>query len=374
MSKVGAADQTPRMSMAEKGIIRQMHFDQGMSRTRIACLVKRSLCTVSRLLAQKRAPRTIGRPRILTGAKIDRLCTLLDKMVDDAGGNHEVTLAMLMRRARLKASERTVSDAIHSRGYRFRNMRSKPILTPDDVKERFAWAKKHRTKSGMWWLQNVHIHLDNHVFKRAATAQGRGLLAKRTVRGVYRKKSRSLRPSVVKPNTKLKAGLPKGILKAGGIGGGKVLVWDTVIGKWCGDTAAALYTDVVLPALKTRYGAKCRFCILEDNDPTGNRSNVGMRAKVAAKLDVFCLPKRSPDLNVMDYSVWAEVERRLRVQEKRWPEDKRETRAEFERRLDRVAKALPISFIDKSIMDMKRRCLRLYAAEGGLFEEGGKGK
>ena len=99
-----------------------------------------------------------------------------------------------------------------------------------------------------------------------------------------------------------------------------------------------------------------------------------MRAKVAAKLDVFCLPKRSPDLNVMDYSVWAEVERRLRVQEKRWPEDKCEKRVEFERRLDRVAKALPIRFIDKPIMSMKRRCQRLYAAEGGLFEEGGKGK
>ena len=175
MSQPGSADQTPRLSMAEKGIIRQMHFDQGMSRTRIACLLKRSLSTVSRLLAQKKAPRSIGRPRVLSGAKIDRICTLLDNMVDDAGGNREVTLAMLMRRARLKASERTVSDALHSRGYRFRNMRSKPILTPDDVKERLAWATKHRTKSVVWWLQNVHIHLDNHVFKRAATSQGMGL-------------------------------------------------------------------------------------------------------------------------------------------------------------------------------------------------------
>ena len=85
------------------------------------------------------------------------------------------------------------------------------------------------------------------------------------------------------------------------------------------------------------------------------------------------MPKRSPDLDVVDSAVWSEAERRLRAQEKRWGDGKRETRSEFERRLDRVAKALPSTFIDKSTMDLKRRCERLYVAKGGLFEEGGKG-
>ena len=309
----------------------------------------------------------------MTKAKLDHICSVLDKMVDEAGGNYEVTLPMLLRRARVKASERTVANGIHSRGYRFRNLRSKPILTPEDIEERYAWAKKYRSKPAAWWLRTVHVHLDNHVFKRAATGHGRKLLAKRAVRGAYRKKSRSLRPSVVKPNSKLKAGFPKGILKAGGVGGGKVLVWETVDGTWCGARAAKFYADTVLPAVKERYGAKRRYCILEDNDPSGNRSAVAMRAKTSCKLDVLCLPKRSPELNVLDYAVWTEVERRLRAQEKRFPDGKCETRAEFERRVDRVAKALPSTFINKSIMDMKRRCERLYAAEGGLFEEGGKG-
>ena len=151
------------------------------------------------------------------------------------------------------------------------------------------------------------------------------------------------------------------------------MAWETVSGKWCGDTAAKFYIDVVLPAVKERYGAKRRFCILADNDPTGNKSAVAVRAKEACTLEVLCLPKRSPDLNVLDFAVWSEVERRLRAQEKRWDDGKRETRAEFERRLDGVAKALPNSFINKSIMDLKRRCERLYAAEGGLFEGGDKG-
>ena len=164
----------------------------------------------------------------------------------------------------------------------------------------------------------------------------------------------------------------KGVLKAGGVGNGKVLVWHTIEGRWGGAAATALYTDVIKPALEGSYGAKRRYCLLEDNDPTGNRSSAGKRAKVAAKIEVLRIPQRSPELNVLDFSVWAEVERRMRRQERRWPATKRETRAEFIRRLDRVAGALPKKFIDDSISDLPRRCERLFAAKGGLFEEGGR--
>ena len=73
----------------------------------------------------------------------------------------------------------------------------------------------------------------------------------------------------------------------------------------------------------------------------------------------------------MDYAVWAAVERRLRAQERAWAASKKETRAEFEKRLDRTASRLPQTFIDKAISDMRRRCRLLREAEGGLFEEGG---
>ena len=76
------------------------------------------------------------------------------------------------------------------------------------------------------------------------------------------------------------------------------------MGRWSGATAAALYTDVIKPALQGSHGAKRRYCISEDNDPAGNRSSAGKRAKVAAKIEVLRLPKRSPDLNVLDFSVW----------------------------------------------------------------------
>ena len=48
--------------------------------------------------------------------------------------------------------------------------------------------------------------------------------------------------------------------------------------------------------------------------------------------------------------------------------------AAFTQRLGRVARNLPAKFIDDAIGDLAERCKRLYAATGGLSEEGGRKK
>jgi hypothetical protein len=75
----------------------------------------------------------------------------------------------------------------------------------------------------------------------------------------------------------------------------------------------------------------------------------------------------------MDYAIWKPITRAMRIQERRWPKNKKkETRQAFVARLERTARGLPKAFIDKAICNMKERCERLYAARGNLFEEGGK--
>ena len=51
----------------------------------------------------------------------------------------------------------------------FRDLRHKPILTPDDVKERKAFAEKYKDKSANWWRQAAHIHCDNHMLRGRKT-------------------------------------------------------------------------------------------------------------------------------------------------------------------------------------------------------------
>ena len=54
--------------------------------------------------------------------------------------------------------------------------------------------------------------------------------------------------------------------------------------------------------------------------------------------------------------------------------DKRETREEFGKRLDRIVSNIPTEDIDNWIGDLHKRCQQLFEAKGGLFEEGGRSK
>ena len=98
---------------------------------------------------------------------------MVDKLVDKADAEYEISLAMIHKRSRLKVSPRVVVNALHTRGYRFRDLRQKPILTPDDITARYEFAKKYKGRSVGWWQKTVHIHLDNHMFKTATTGKGR---------------------------------------------------------------------------------------------------------------------------------------------------------------------------------------------------------
>ena len=349
-SKITKGKPPPRMSPEEKRMAREMAFDRKLSPTRIAEDLGRNISSITRLLAQKVAPKATGRPPALTDADVTKLCATLDKMVDEADVGYEVTLAMLMKKAKPKACSKVVADALHRRGYKFFDLRQKPVLTPEDVKQRFAFAERWRKKPKAFWLRAIDIHLDNHHVKCATTAKGRKMLSSRCVRGVYRTRGTGLKGSHCKSSKKLKQSTgAKGFLIAGGVGNGKVLVWHTLQGQWSGEAAADLYIKVVLPALKRAYPKKKTFHLLEDNDPTGNTSTEGKNAKLANKMKVFTIPKRSPDLNVLDYSIWSEVERRMRNQEQRWPETQRETREEFGVRLNRTAKNLSPKFVNAAI-------------------------
>ena len=86
----------------------------------------------------------MGRPFALSPRQIKKLIAITEAMVQEADANYEVTLPRILRRFRLKVSERTAMKALHKEGYRFRKLRSKMILTPDDVKARYEWAKKYK--------------------------------------------------------------------------------------------------------------------------------------------------------------------------------------------------------------------------------------
>ena len=123
-------------------------------------------------------------------------------------------------------------------------------------------------------------------------------------------------------------------------------------------------------ALRRNYPNKRTHKVLEDNDPTGYKSGAGVAAKRASKIDVFEMPCRSPDLNPLDYSIWSELNKRMRAQERTW-KTKKESRDQYVARLKRTAEGLDRAFVDDAIGNLAVRSERLYQAKGGYFLEGG---
>ena len=132
--------------------------------------------------------------------------------------------------------------------------------------------------------------------------------------------------------------------------------------------AARMYGGPIKKALEQAFPGRIKYRILEDNDPTGFKSTAGKAAKLKAKIEVFTIPKRSPQLNVCDYFLWSEVNKRMRATDRSWSEDRLETRDSSLRRLKRTAKSLEPDLIERSMGDMKRRCQLLLEAEGGQIE------
>ena len=175
----------------------------------------------------------------------------------------------------------------------------------------------------------------------------------------------------VKRNKKLKYNTgARGVKVLAGVGAGRVLVWEYIDGRhWSGKVAAEWHTGPVANASQRTYPQKRQFSVLEDNGPAGFKSGRGQEAKREAGIAPFEIPKRSPDLNLCDYSLGSEISRRMRRQEASWPAGRKETRAKYLARLRRTAKRLPASFLNKCVGDMRRRCQLLHAAKGKHFEE-----
>ena len=360
------------MSADEVRLAKEWFAREELPPSAIAARLGRHKSTVIRALGKKSgAPETRGRPAALGGGQVDRLVGLLKKLIQKSKGEYEVTLAMLKRSARCKASERSIARALHSRGVYFRRMRQKPILTDQDRKDRQAFARARRHKPASWWRTHVHMHIDVKHFPVYLNGDARHVAAQQRTRGAYRTVGDGLGQDYVRRGSKLKYNTgAKGVGILAGVGDGKLLIWERIEGTWNADTAARLYTGPILAALRKAHPGKRSFTILEDNDPSGFKSRKGMDAKREAGIDTLDLPKRSPDLNVCDYALWHEVNTRLRRQEDGWPKTRRETRPAYLRRLRRAALGIPAQFLTKAVESMRHRCELLDAAEGGLFAEG----
>jgi hypothetical protein len=357
----------------EAHVIKRMRTVAGLSAATIADVVQRDKKSIYKVLSRKLGFAKRGAKNKLNPKDINRLVKILRDMIRKAKARWEITLAMLKKRAKCKVDDKVVRRALRTKNIQFRRLRKKTVLTKKDRKDRYAFGKKYRHKTRAWWLKKIQAHWDLKNWAVYTNGKSREVAAMRMVRGAYRAPGQGLDENyVVLPKDLRYNTGARSCRIAAAVGGGKVLLWHEVGPRWSGKKAADVYKGPLRSALLKRYPRSKSWLLLEDNDPTGFKSTAGIHAKRQAKIKVFEIPKRSPDLSVCDYALWTKVNSIMRKQERKFRKSKRETRQEYINRLRRVALSLPKSFIDNSIGDMGRRCNRLYAAKGGHFEEGGR--
>ena len=133
-----------------------------------------------------------------------------------------------------------------------------------------------------------------------------------------------------------------------------------------------MYAGPLEKAMKKAFpgrGERALGIVLEDNDPAGYKSNLATKTKEECRIQTLDLPPRSPDFNVLDYSLWHAINEKMRDQEANFPADKKETAEEFKQRLRRTALTLPASVVMSAVQDMKRRLGLLHEARGKLINE-----
>ena len=357
----------------EAQIIKRMDVVGKLPVSKIAAITGRHKKTIYTVLAGKSAFAKRGPKEKLGEKDVAHIIKTLRSMIQKAKARYQITLAMLKKRAKCMVDDKAVRKALRKKKILFRRMRSKPLLTKEDRRARFAFAKKYKDKTRAWWLKEVHLHIDLKNFPVYTHADARDIAAMREIRGAYRAPGQGLDEAyVVLPKELRYNPGAKSCKIAAGIGGGKVRLWWEVEKQWTGKVAADMYKGPLLNALRHGWPKCGTWQVLEDNDPTGFKSKKGEEAKHDSNIKIFTIPKRSPDLNVCDYALWKQVTRVMRRQEKKFPRSKRESRAQHLKRLEKAAKSLSKSFVDNAIADMVRRCKRLDAAKGGYFEEGGR--
>ena len=362
-----------RVTAREKSLMVKLR-KEGVAIHTPAARFRRSTETVSRHTDDKgvaKAAAVVGRPRKVTPALAKKLLNTYTAMIAKADAQYEVAMNMVKKKLRLKIAERTLFRFFHSRGIHMRPLYEKPTLTADDKRMRLKWATQHQRRTAKQWRKSPHAIIDNKVFQVYTTGKARAYAARRRVRGAYRARAAKLTTGHTKPAKTLKFNTgAKSVMIACAVGAGRVLMWHEVSGAWNAAAASKMYAGPLRRSLERAYPRfKGTWKVMEDNDSAGYKSNAAQEAKKRNNIEPLSLPRRSPDLNPLDYSVWAQINRKMRAQEAKFSKTKKETRAEFLRRLRRCAMGLSSDYVNETIGDLRSRCQKLVAAKGGHFPD-----
>ena len=308
---------------------------------------------------------TRGRKKKLSPKNLRQLNSKRKELIRKAKGEREVHWDEIIAKARVpKVDATTAVRSLRGVGVDVaaRKPREKPMRKPEHEASREQICTKWARRPASYFTDAIDLIIDNTQWDVPLTIMGKRYNKMRKVRFHNRTRSEGVQPGYTKPSVKKHRINTGGTVKlCAGLIGCKVRIWHYLPKSWNGAEAAALYRGPIAKALKKHAGVKRSYSVMEDNDPTGYKSNAAKAAKKEVKIRTIEYPRHSPDLNPLDYFLWSEVERRMDMQ----PAPKKETVEQYKARLRRTAMAIPKAVIRKGIMSLKKRARAVMEAHGG---------
>ena len=145
-----------------------------------------------------------------------------------------------------------------------------------------------------------------------------------------------------------------------GLSNGRVVMWEYLPQKWNGAEAAALYRGAIIKTLRKERGQKRHYNLIEDNDPSGYKSSKARAAKSELGICAVPMPTFSPDLNPLDFCLWARIEHLML---ENCPKDV-ETVAAYKARLRRTALRLSSETVTGAVRAIPKRMRAVVEAKG----------
>lgn len=353
----------------ERRLIKKMS-QQGITWVKIQAITGRSSETLNKILNKGTVKaKAKGAPVKFTPRDAEKLFALAEKMIKKADAQKEVTLAMIIQKSGYDVSETTVRKHFKRMNVSFYKLKQKPLLEDQDVKDRYDWTTTRKRRSRAAWLTKPKAIIDNKNFEATRCRKSRAFVARRSCRGAYMRRGAQPKRHLVKPKGGLNRVKFPSVQVTAAVINGRIRMWKYVDGRWNGSNAVAMYEELGKVLKKNFPDHKGRFVVLEDNDPTGYKSRKGLAQKATSKLVTDDLPKRSPDLNVLDYCLWNEISKRMRLQERSFRKGYKESLSDFKKRLRKTALSLPAPLVKKAVGDMRRRCKIISENGGELFTE-----
>lgn len=169
----------------EVKMIKNMH-KEGLTWAQMMRIIGRGRGAIASVINQKNTDGSkrvqVGRPQSIT----PKMYMMMEKALNNlqrkahAGKMEEVTLEDVLAKTGISVCKKTARAAFRKKGITFKKLKTKPLLTRDDIKARYQWALRRKRRSKIAWTSRPHAIIDNK--KSKCSVIGRVVTSQRDVR------------------------------------------------------------------------------------------------------------------------------------------------------------------------------------------------